>query len=65
MSMYSWDPVNVIAGESVGVCLKPTAKTDSNASCWEWKMDQEGVFGDSPQSFLVKMQDIDTGSGLD
>jgi len=35
------------------------------ATCWEWKKDFEGVFGDSPISYMVNMSDFGTDSGLD
>ena len=65
ISMYSWDLEDVIAGESVGVCHHPTASPDSMSSCWEWKMDEEGVYGDSPISYLVNMKDFGVDTGLD
>ena len=65
ISMYSWDPEDVIAGESVGICHHPTASPDSMASCWEWKMDAESVFGDSPVSYMVNMREFGTDTGLD
>ena len=65
ISMYSWDAKDVIANESVGICHQPTAQPDSMASCWEWKMDQEGVFGDSPVSYMVNMREFGTDTGLD
>ena len=65
ISMYSWDPEDVIAGESVGICHHPTAKPDAMSSCWEWKMDEEGVYGDAPVSYMVNMNDFGVDTGLD
>ena len=65
ISIYSWEPESVIAGESVGICHHPTAKPDSMASCWEWKMNQEGVYEDAPISYLVNIKDFGADAGLD
>ena len=65
ISMYSWEPEMLIAGESVGICHTPTAKPDAMSSCWEWKMNEEGVYEDAPISYLVNMQDFGVDAGLD
>ena len=52
ISMYSWEEGDVIDGESVGVCHKPSKNADALLSCWEWKKNEEGVFLEDPSSYL-------------
>ena len=53
VSMWGWDPKDVIAGESAGVCVRPTAQEDVNSSCWLWTLDDEGVYKEANTSYLL------------
>jgi len=53
ISMWAWEPEDVIAGESAGVCVRPTNQSDVNSSCWLWTMDEEGVYESANTSYLL------------
>lgn len=43
--MWSWETEAVLEGESVGLCMKPTTQPDAFASCWMFKQDMNGAYG--------------------
>ena len=64
ISMYSWDPEDVIDGESVGICHQPSGDADNYATCWEWSMVADEGFGSSPTSYLINTNLITDSSSL-
>jgi len=62
--MYSWEEGDVIDGESVGVCHKPSKNADALVSCWEWRKNEEGVFLNDPYSYLFDAKELTETSTL-
>ena len=48
----SWQRDHVVAGESVGMCMRPTATPEAYATCWVYTMNEAGEY-DAAKSFLV------------
>ena len=63
-SMWSWDADDVIEGESAGICMEPTDKPETYASCWFYT---RNTFGDleGPKSLLIDPKIISPESRLE
>ena len=64
MSNWSWRPENVIAGESVGMCVKLAEISDAYASCWAFTKDKNEEF-EKARSFLVEPQTLTPSAHLE
>ena len=53
VSMWAWEPEDVLPGESAGVCVKPANNGQAQSSCWMWTRDLEGVYSGDVKSYLI------------
>ena len=63
LSMYAWDPLDVIDGETIGVCHKPTEKETGMASCWSYVKEDDETWS-SPNSYLIDANAINETTTL-
>ncbi len=64
MSMWSWDPKDVRAGESVGICVRPAEQPTAHASCWLFEKNRFNEY-EGPRSLLVDSNYLVPGTRLE
>ena len=53
VSSWRWNEPAVTPGESAGVCVGDTEDADNYWSCWEYQMEEDGMYPDAAKSYLV------------
>ena len=53
VSSWRWNEPAVTPGESAGSCVGDPENVDTYWSCWEYEMEEDGMYPDSAKSYLV------------